>query len=76
MNSKIYGNGEIIFTNSEIYDNGENIFMNFNRLNGFRKNPTFMFFLKYYPFKRQNHKMVKHTQTIHRQIADELFECV
>ena len=28
------------------------------------------------PFKRQFHKMVKHTQTIRRQIADELFECV
>ena len=29
-----------------------------------------------YPFKRQFYKMVKHTQTIRRQIADELFECV
>ena len=28
------------------------------------------------PFKRQFHKIVKHTQTIRRQIADELFECV
>ena len=28
------------------------------------------------PFKRQSHKMVKHTQTIRRQIADEFFECV
>ena len=28
------------------------------------------------PFKRQPHKMVKDTQTIRRQIADELFECV
>ena len=28
------------------------------------------------PFKRQSHKMIKHTQTIRRQIADELFECV
>ena len=27
-------------------------------------------------FKRQYHKMVKHTQTIRWQIADELFECV
>ena len=25
-------------------------------------------------FKRQSHKMVKHTQTIRQQIADELFE--
>ena len=25
---------------------------------------------------RQSHKMVKHTQTIRRQIVDELFECV
>ena len=25
--------------------------------------------------KRQFHKMVKHTQTIRRQFADELFEC-
>ena len=28
------------------------------------------------PFKCQSHKMVKLTQTIPRQIADELFECV
>ena len=28
------------------------------------------------PFKRQAHKMVKHTQTICQSIADELFECV
>ena len=28
------------------------------------------------PFKHQFHKMVKHTQTIRRQFADELFECV
>ena len=26
-----------------------------------------------YPFKRQSHKMIKHTQTIRRQFADELF---
>ena len=26
--------------------------------------------------KRQFHKTVKHTQTIHREIANELFECV
>ena len=26
--------------------------------------------------KRQFHKMVKHTQTIRREISDELFECV
>ena len=31
---------------------------------------------KLYPFKRQPHKMFKHTQKIRRQIADELFECV
>ena len=29
-----------------------------------------------YPIKRQRNKMVKHTQTIDRQFADELFECV
>ena len=29
-----------------------------------------------WPFKRQFHKMVKHTETIRRQIAEELFECV
>ena len=29
-----------------------------------------------YRFKRRFHKMVKHTQTIRRQIVDELFECV
>ena len=28
------------------------------------------------PFKRQPYKMVKHTKTICRQIADEMFECV
>ena len=27
-------------------------------------------------FKRQPHRMVLHTQTIRRQIDDELFECV
>ena len=27
-------------------------------------------------FKRQSHKMVKYTQTIRRQIADELLACV
>ena len=31
--------------------------------------------LLHYAFKRQSHKMVKHTQTIRRQIVDELFEC-
>ena len=31
---------------------------------------------KLQPFKRQSHKMVKHTQTIRRQFTDELFECV
>ena len=30
----------------------------------------------YRTFKRQLHKMIKHTQTIYRQIANELFECV
>ena len=29
-----------------------------------------------YSFKRQSHKMAKHTQTVCRQIADELFEGV
>ena len=28
------------------------------------------------PIQRKPHKMVKHTQTIRRQFADELFECV
>ena len=28
------------------------------------------------PFKRQPHKMVKHTQAIRWQFADDLFECV
>ena len=28
------------------------------------------------PFKRQPHKMVKHTQTIRRQFVNKLFECV
>ena len=39
-------------------------------------NPTSNNFEKTYPFKRQFHKTVKRTQTIRRQIADELFECV
>ena len=30
----------------------------------------------HYHFKHQFHKMVKHTQTIRRQFADELLECV
>ena len=30
----------------------------------------------FYPFKHQYHKMVKHTQTIRRQFADEFFDCV
>ena len=29
-----------------------------------------------WPFKRQPQKMVKHTQTIHRLLVDELLECV
>ena len=33
-------------------------------------------FSKSLTFKRQSHKMAKHTQTIRWQIADELFECV
>ena len=32
--------------------------------------------LEIWPFKGQPHKMVKHTQTIRRQFAEELFECV
>ena len=28
------------------------------------------------PNQRQSHKMVKHTLTISRQFADEMFECV
>ena len=42
------------------------------------RNVSFRFFLLFavsWPFKRQSHKMVKRTQTIRRQIADELFEC-
>ena len=33
-------------------------------------------YFRYELFKRQSHKMVKHTQTIRRQFTDELFECV
>ena len=32
--------------------------------------------LRHQRFKRQSRKMVKHTQTIRRQFADELFESV
>ena len=28
------------------------------------------------PFKRQSHRMVKHTQTTLQEIANEFFECV
>ena len=34
------------------------------------------FFNRYYPFKHQPHKLVKHTQTIRQQFADKLFECL
>ena len=30
----------------------------------------------FHSFKRQPHKLVKYTQTICRQFADKLFECV
>ena len=43
-------------------------------LNGLFHNPSRVSLIL--TFKRQFHKMVKHTQTIRRQIADELFECV
>ena len=33
-------------------------------------------FFIFQPFKRQYHKMIKHTQTIRPQFADELFERV
>ena len=33
-------------------------------------------FLAHKFLERQSHKMVKHTKTICRQFADELFECV
>ena len=33
-------------------------------------------FSKISAFKRQPRKIVKHNQTIRRQIADELFECL
>ena len=34
------------------------------------------YFPEILPIKRQPYKMVKRTQTIRRQFADELFECV
>ena len=40
------------------------------------QNTQFLSVVQIYPFKRQLHKMVKHTETIRWQIADELFECV
>ena len=33
-------------------------------------------YIRRLPFKRQSYKMVKYTQTICRQFADEWFECV
>ena len=41
----------------------------------FRENIILWTVTLYYPFKRRFH-MVKHTQTIRRQIADESFEYV
>ena len=37
---------------------------------------NFLVWGHYYPLKHQPQKMVKHTQTIRREIADGLFECV
>ena len=37
---------------------------------------TTTLYTDYACIKRQFHKMVKHTQTIRREISDELFECV
>ena len=36
----------------------------------------YVFHIRYQPFKRQSLKMTKHTHTMRRQIADELFESV
>ena len=44
-----------------------------NPIRRFFLQPTHFFNL---PFKRQFHKMVKYTQTIRRQIPNELFECL
>ena len=38
--------------------------------------PVFLWLLTNLTFKHQFHKIAKHTQTIRRQFADELFECV
>ena len=35
-----------------------------------------LLYTEYYPFKHQYHEMVKHTQKIRPEIADESFECV
>ena len=49
-------------------NHGEKIF-----LTGFS---SAMFWRRIQPFKRQPHKMVKHTQNSSSAIADKLFECV
>ena len=35
-----------------------------------------LLYREYYPFKHQYQEMVKHTETIRPEIADESFECV
>ena len=42
----------------------------------FLTTPTNKIFNVFLTFKRQSHKLVKHTQNICQQFADELFECV
>ena len=37
--------------------------------------PTDFELFEKYPFKRQSHKLVKHTQKIRRHFVGELFEC-
>ena len=37
---------------------------------------VYLLFFEIWHFKHQFHKMIKRTQTIRRQIGDELFECV
>lgn len=37
---------------------------------------TFRYYKDFYPFKRQAHKMIKHTQPLRWQIADKWFDWV
>ena len=64
----------VFMTNFEQISHVVLVFLVFLLLNLNKQMPTWLVMSQ--PFKRQSHKMVKHTQTIRRKFADELFEFV